>query len=176
MVFPGRFIHNENDMERLELFLRSDALADEEAIEPLLETAELTRQLISAQAYDDLAEFIRYTIQKEYYEAFSWILEVVQEEYDRADTSVPAEAACDLGGSIRNYDEFAARLRFDPEVLQNGFEKVYDEHREVDSFFNISVHRTAYSHIYLITEENFDTRDNDFIRYRLLFRKEPWYP
>ena len=163
-------------MERLELFMRSDALTDEEAIEPLLETADLTRQLIRAQSYDDLAGFIRYTIQNGYFEAFSWILEVVQEEYDRTDAALPAEAACDLGRSIRNYDAFAARLQFDPAVLQNGFEKVYDEHREVDSFFNISVHRTGYSHIYLITEENFDTRDNDYIRYRLLFRKEPWYP
>ncbi len=29
---------------------------------------------------------------------------------------------------------------------------------------------TAYDHLFLITEKDFDTKDNDFIRYKLLFR------
>ena len=38
-------------------------------------------------------------------------------------------------------------------------------------FFNILTYRTAYPNIFLVTEENFDTKDNDFIRYKLLFRR-----
>ena len=43
---------------------------------------------------------------------------------------------------------------------------------EVQSFFNILTYRTSYESVFLITEENFDTKDNDYIRYKLLFRND----
>ena len=48
-----------------------------------------------------------------------------------------------------------------------------DHDGEVQSFFNILTYKTAYPNIFLTTEENFDTKDNDFIRYRLLFKNSP---
>lgn len=78
---------------------------------------------------------------------------------------------CDLGRSIANYDEFAGRLKVDLNVQDHEVEKVYDEHGEAEAFFNKSIYTTGYKNIYLVTSENFDTKDNDYIEYRLLFRR-----
>lgn len=48
---------------------------------------------------------------------------------------------------------------------------MYDEHGEVESFFNNFTYRTRYKNICLLTSENFDTRDNDFIQYKLRFSR-----
>ena len=76
---------------------------------------------------------------------------------------------CDIGRSIASYDEFVKTLQVDFNSQKQEIEKVYDEHGEVESFFNNFTYRTRYENIYLLTSENFDTRDNDFIQYKLVF-------
>ena len=56
-------------------------------------------------------------------------------------------------------------------LIENGFEKVYDEHGEVESFFNVMVYKTGYPNITLVSSENFDTKDNDYVQYKLSFVK-----
>ena len=56
-------------------------------------------------------------------------------------------------------------------LIGNDAETITDHNGEVQSFFNILTYKTAYGHIFLVTEENFDTKDNDFIRYKLKFTK-----
>ena len=48
-------------------------------------------------------------------------------------------------------------------------ETVRDEHGEVISFFNILTYPTAYKNIFFISSENFDTKDNDYVLYKLSF-------
>ena len=49
--------------------------------------------------------------------------------------------------------------------------KVLDENGEAQAFFNIYTYKTSYDNIFLISSENFDTRDNDYIQYKLAFTK-----
>ena len=79
--------------------------------------------------------------------------------------------ACDIGRSIANFDEFIRRLQVDFRSQSQDFEKVYDEHGEVESFFNNFTYKTKYDNIYLISSENFDTKDNDYILYKIYFRR-----
>ena len=78
---------------------------------------------------------------------------------------------CVLGKSIPDYDEFTARLQVDLTHPQNDTETVCDNNGEVTSFFNILVYETVYPNIRLVSCENFDTKDNDYIQYKLSFTR-----
>ena len=65
------------------------------------------------------------------------------------------------------------RLQIDLKAIGNDVETIADHNGEVQSFFNILTYNTAYENVFLVTEENFDTKDNDFIRYKLLFTGDP---
>lgn len=47
-----------------------------------------------------------------------------------------------------------------------------DEYNEVNSFYNIQTYETKYRNIFLVSSENFDNKDEDFIEYKLLFSKK----
>lgn len=94
-----------------------------------------------------------------------------EEEFEKTKEYDLDDFYCGIGRSIANYDEFAGRLQVDLNAQENEVEKVYDEHGEAESFFNKFTYRTGYRNIFLVTAENFDTKDNDYIEYRLLFRR-----
>lgn len=157
-------------MRTPEELLRTNNLNNPEDIDALLELAEITGQMIREKRYPEIELLINYTISNEYYEAFTWMMAALQEEYDRKENCGLKDFTCFIGKSIVNYDEFIRRLQVDLRAIDNDAETVMDHDGEVQSFFNILTYRTAYQNIFLTTEENFDTKDNDFIRYKLLFR------
>ena len=69
---------------------------------------------------------------------------------------------------------FIKHLQVDLNAIDNDSETIIDHDGEVQSFFNNLTYKTAYNHIFLVTEENFDTKDNDFIRYKLLFKSSQY--
>lgn len=105
-----------------------------------------------------------------YYEAFTWCMGLLQEELEKEDC-VLQDFELSIGKSIPNYDEFIERLQIDFHVFKNGLETVCDKNGEVESIFNILVYKTCYRNIYLISSENFDTKDNDYVQYKLSFVK-----
>ena len=156
-------------MRSVDELLKKNNLADPDDIDALLELAEITRQAISTERYHDIELLIDYTVRNDCFEAFSWIMAALQEEYDKADNCRLKEFTCYIGSSIANYDEFIRRLQVDFKAIDNDVETVIDPNGEVQSFFNILTYKTAYRSVFLISEENFDTKDNDFIRYKLKF-------
>ncbi len=144
---------------------------DPEDIDFLLEIADITRQLISGGKYEDINALINRTVRNGYNEAFSWIMELLQEEFEKKENFDLAGFSCEIGRSVENFDEFTDRLQIDFNVLEHDVEKVLDEHGEEQSFFNNFTYRTRYGNIFMISSENFDTKDNDYIRYSLLFRR-----
>jgi hypothetical protein len=160
-------------MRSLKELLKENNLKDPEDIDALLELADIAGQLICEEKYADMELLINYTVSNEYYEAFTWILAALQEEFDKKKNCRLKNFACFIGKSIANYDEFVKRLQVDLEAIDNDAETMTDRDGEVQSFFNILTYKTAYENIFLITEENFDTKDNDFIRYKLQFSNHP---
>ena len=154
-----------------ENWMQNDQLQDPDNIDALLEAADLARQLIQVGDHEGINKIISYTIEHDYYECFSWIMDLMQEEFEKTGDHALDDFYCDLGRSIADYDEFAGRLKVDLNVQDHEVEKVYDEHGEAEAFFNKSIYTTGYKNIYLVTSENFDTKDNDYIEYRLLFRR-----
>lgn len=157
-------------MRSLEELLRENNLKDPEDIDALIELAEITGQMICDEQYSDIELLINYIISNDCYEAFSWMMAEMQEEFDKKERCGLKNFACFIGKSIANYDEFIKRLQVDLHAIDNDTETIMDCDGEVQSFFNILTYKTAYGNIFLVTEENFDTRDNDFIRYKLLFK------
>ncbi len=155
----------------LEQWLYNNNLKDSDNIDALLETADLTRQLIRDKNYSGLNVIIRYTIENSLYEGFSWIMDLLQEEFEKTEEYSLGDFKCEIGKSIEGFNEFADRLEVDFNVKKHDVEKIYDEHGEVESFFNNFTYKTKYNNIYLISSENFDIKDNDFIRYRLVFSR-----
>lgn len=153
----------------IEKWIHNNQLKDTDNIDALLETADLTRQLIHEKNYTGLHTMICYTIENSLYEGFSWIMDLLQEEFEKTRDYNLDDFKCDIGKSIEGFNEFAERLEVDYNVKRHDVEKVYDEHGEVESFFNKFTYKTKYNNIHLISSENFDTRDNDYIQYRLVF-------
>ena len=158
-------------MNMPEDILRNIDPEDPDDMDFLLEIADLTRQLITGRKYEDINALINCTIRNGYNEAFSWIMELLQEEFGKKEDHDLAGFSCDIGRSVANFDEFAERLQIDFHVLEHDVEKVLDEHGEEQSFFNNFTYRTRYDNIFLISSENFDPKDNDYIQYRLVVRR-----
>lgn len=157
-------------MRTLEELFRTNNLKNPEDIDALLELAEITGQLIRDERYSDIELLINYAISNEFHEPFAWIMAALQEEFDRKENCGLKDFTCFIGKSIANYDDFIKRLQVDLKAIDNDTETIMDHDGEVQSFFNILTYKTAYNNIFLISEENFDTKDNDFVRYKLLFK------
>lgn len=114
---------------------------------------------------------VRHTAEHSCFEAFSWCMETLQEELEKESCSLQ-DFECVLGKSIPGYDEFLNRLQVDLSTYENGFETVYDSNGEVTSFFNILIYKTCYKNIRLVSSENFDTKDNDYVQYKQSFSKK----
>jgi len=158
-------------MKTLQEFLCNNNLKDPEDIDALLETAEITRQLICDGKYSDIDELLNYTIENKYFEAFTWIMDILQEEFEKEENHGLKDFTCFIGNSISDFNEFIQRLQIDFNAENNDFETTLDNHGEIQSFFNILTYKTCYKNIFLITAENFDLKDNDFIQYKLLFTR-----
>lgn len=158
-------------MGMIESWMQNYPLQDPDDIDALLEASDVTRQLIHDKNYEGISAVIIFTIENGLYECLSWVMSLLQEEFEK-ETEYDLEGfVCDIGRSIASYDEFVKTLQVDFNLQKQEIEKVYDEHGEVESFFNNFTYRTRYENICLLTSENFDTRDNDFIQYKLRFSR-----
>lgn len=140
---------------------------DPEDMDTLLEFAELVRDAVAEKRHDDICRAIRYTVGNSYYEAFCWALGILEETCDQL-----GYFECDIGRSIPDYNEFVSRLGVQPDACGNDVDPVRDENGEIQAFFNIIRYKTGFEHIGLVTLENFDARDNDYIQYRLVVSAE----
>lgn len=157
-------------MNMTDNFLQNNNLRDGDDIDSLLELADLLRQLLTDAQYSDVSRLIGYTVEHSYYEAFSWCMGIVQEAFEDNGCNL-SDFACTLGKSIPDYDAFAEKLQVDFSRPTNDTRTVCDQNGEVTSFFNILTYPTGYENIYLVSCENFDTKDNDYIQYKLLFSR-----
>ena len=157
-------------MEMIDNFLNNNNLQDADDIEALIELATIVRTLISNNNQAEIKTILQYTMENGYYEAFTWCMGLLQEELENKE-SILQNFDFIIGKSIPHYDEFMERLQVDFHALNNGLETVCDNNGEVESFFNILVYKTAYKNIYLVSSENFDTKDNDYVQYKLSFTK-----
>ena len=158
-------------MDMTEKFLQNNNLQDEYDIDALIELASLVRALVSEKQYEEISRVINYTIEHGYNEALSWCLGILQEEYEKEDCALE-HFECALGKSIPDYDGLIERLQVDLTAPQNGVETVRDPYGEVESFFNILVYETGFANVRFISSENFDTKDNDYVQYKLSFLKQ----
>ena len=156
---------------KIETFLNSHHLQDPDDIDGLIELASLLRDAMEEKRYPEICTLIRYTVEHEYDEAFSWCMGILQEELEKEDCALTG-FDCAIGRFIPGYDRFIQRLQVDLKVCQSDTETVYDQHGEAESIFQILVYETAYPNIRLVSSENFDTRDNDYVQYRLSFVKK----
>ena len=157
-------------MNAAEHFLQDHNLQNSDDIDSLLELASLVRRLIHENQCSDIIRIVRHTAEHSCFEAFTWCMEILQEEFEAESCSLQ-DFECVIGKSISGYDEFLKRLQVDLSVYENGFETAYDLNGEVESFFNILVYKTRYKNIRLVSSENFDTKDNDYVQYKLSFSK-----
>ena len=157
-------------MDAVDLFIQNNHLADPDDLDALIEAADLTRRLIGEKAYADIGRLIVYTVRGGFFEAFSWIMAILQEEFGAAGNCRLKDFSCGIGRAIPNYNAFIDRLQVDLKALDYDIKAMPDENGEIRSFFNILTYRTMYKNIFFVSAENFDTKDNDFIRYMLLFK------
>ena len=119
-------------MDLLEKWIQNNQLQDPDNMDALLEAADLVRQLIRDRDHAGINKIINYTIENDYFECFTWILDLLQEEFEKTAGYDLDDFSCGIGRSIANYDEFADRLQVDHNAQENEVEKVYDEHGEAE--------------------------------------------
>ena len=154
-------------MELLRRLLQNSPVDDPEDMDFLLDFSELLRDTLHESRFEDAAALVRCTIVNGWHEAFYWALGILEEVWDRSGGCL-SDFECVIGKSIPDYDAFISRLGADLNAFGNDVLPMRDENGEIQSFYNIISYKTAFPHIRLVTSENFDTRDNDFIEYRLL--------
>ena len=152
-------------MKEIEEFLKGKNLSNVEYIEDFLELSDYTRKIIIQKEYKKLTKLINYILKNELFEAFSWIVSIIEETNNE-------DFLCELGNKVDNYDEFVNVLKIEVDPYISTIKKITEKYGEVESFLNILIYKTRYNEIYLISIENFDTKDNDFIQYKLLFTKD----
>lgn len=157
-------------MDALKKFINTVPQAPDD-IDFLLECASVTRELIDNKQYLQLSQLICHTIENNYTDAFLWMIGIIQEEISKPDSSID-QFQCFMGRRIVNYDSLVAILQVDFNCIKNYIEKVYDKNGEVEAFFNVMIYTTAFENVYLVSSENFDNKDNDYIQYKLWFTKE----
>ena len=94
-------------------------------------------------------------------------LGILEECWSRGSGALPA-FECVLGRHIPEFDSMISRLEVDLKSAENDVVPIRDENGEIQSFYNILTYQTRFSHIRLVSSENFDAKDNDFIEYRLI--------
>lgn len=144
-------------------------LEDPEDLDCLLEYAGLVRDAVEGGRLADLRRLIRYSAEHGYHEALYWAMGILDETCARSDGTL-ADFECVIGRSIPDYNGFISRMGIDLNAYENDVRPVRDENGEVQAFFNIIRYQTAFAHIELVTSENFDARDNDYIQYLLVCR------
>ena len=154
-----------------EKFLQNNNLHNSDDIDALLELASLVRELINQKLYSDFNRIINYTIENNYTEAFSWTIAILQEEFEKEEAELE-DFHCLIGGQITHYDELIEILQVDFKSIKNYIEKIYDKHGEPEAFFNVMIYKTCYENIFFVSTENFDNKDNDYIRYKISFVKD----
>ncbi len=157
-------------MEMIENFINSNNLHNTEDMDSLIELAGLVRTLINENQQAEINRVLQYTMENGFYEAFTWCMGLLQEALENQEGTLQSFEFA-IGKSIPNYNEFIERLQVDFHVFDNGVETVYDNNGDVESFFNILKYKTGYKNIHLISLENFDTKDHDYVEYKLLFIK-----
>ena len=158
-------------MDILQSFLENNNLKDSDDFEALLECASIVRTLVTDRQYESINQLINYTITNNYSEAFSWTIGILQEELTKEESELK-DFYCFLGRRIANYDEFVSNLQVDFNSIKNYIEKIYDKNGEVEAFFNVMVYKTCFENVFLVSSENFDNKDNDYIQYKLSFVKD----
>lgn len=154
----------EIEMKDVEEFLKDKNLTNIEYINDFLELSDYTRNLVSEKEYAKLSKLIKYIQENEFFEALSWIISILEENCNQ-------DFLCDLGNKINNFDEFTNVLKIEEDPYISGIKKVTEKYDEVESFFNLLIYKTRYKGAFLISMEKFDTKDNDFIQYKLLITK-----
>ena len=141
--------------------------AGPDSLDFLLDVSRCTRGRIGEKRYDSLCTLLKAAVRNGYREALAWILSILREEHGKEESALEP-FFCSLGRSIPDYDSLIRALKAGTRAESNTVEYAYDDNGEVRAFFNIRTFATGYDGTYLVTRENFDNRDNDFIRYSLL--------
>jgi len=152
-------------MKDVEEFLKDKNLNNIEYIDDFLELSDYTRNLVLKKEYEKLSELINQIVENEFFEALSWVISILEENCNE-------DLGCNFGNKINNYEKFVDVLKVEVEPYISTIKKITEKYGEVESFFNILIYKTKYNGIFLISMENFDNKDNDFIQYKLLVTKE----
>lgn len=158
-------------MEEIEEFLKYKNLSSTEFIDDFLELSDYTRKLIRKKEYKKINKLLKYILSNNYFEAFSWIISLLQEKHSKENNNDIEGLLLDLGGKIYNYNEFINVLGVNTEPYISIIKPITGKYEEIESFYNIVIYKTDNEGVYLTSVENFDNQDNDFIEYKLLFAK-----
>ena len=124
-------------MEKVKDLLHGGRLKDAEDIEALLDLADLMREAVGCEKYPEIREIINYCVENGCFEALSWTMEILQEEFSKAEECRLEDFDCELGMAISHYNDFVQQLGIELNVLTNEVETIRDDNGEVQSFFKI---------------------------------------
>ena len=151
-----------------EMYLQDRNLKNFEDVDSLLILASLLKQLIDGNRYSDINSIIIFTMEHEYYEAFSWTMAMLQEEMEKADGKLE-NFECIIGETIPNYNEFIRTLQVEWKAPRIGTEAVRDENGKVKVLFDIDTYKTGYKNIFFVYKESVEAKEDYNIQYKLSF-------
>lgn len=152
--------------EKINSFLNNKNIKDENDINMFLELTQLIRELLEQNNnnYIEIGNIINIMLKNQNIEAIDWIILTIEEnrkiEYK--------DIVISLGEKIEFYNEFIKYIKVDETPIYNiSLDKSIDIQEY--ALLNVNIYSTKYQYLYLARIENFNTLDNDFAEYKLIF-------
>jgi hypothetical protein len=86
---------------------------------PLTKIAIVHPSKLGEEYVAELCRLIKYTVKNGCFEAFSWIMAILQEEFEQPEGTGMKDFSCELGRSIPHYNEFTRFLQVDFNAIRN---------------------------------------------------------
>lgn len=155
--------------EKINSFLNNKNIKDENDINMFLELTQLIRELLEQnnKNYIEIGNIINIMLKNQNIEAIDWIILTIEEnrkiEYK--------DIVISLGEKIEFYNEFIKYIKVDETPIYNiSLDKSIDIQEY--ALLNVNIYSTKYQYLYLACIENFNTLDNDFAEYKLIFTSD----
>ena len=103
-------------MKSVEEFCNDNNIVDSKNIEALLALSDYSRELIMLADFEQISKLIKYSLNNNALEAFSWIISVLEETYN---INKIDDFSYEMGRTITNYDNIMKLLDVNYDVYAN---------------------------------------------------------
>jgi len=156
----------------IEAYLDKEEIKSEDPdnLDVLFELTDLLDKIFQQMDFQALEKLSIGIISVQNRSAFEWLINIIEEKFSNLNEK--RNISLRLGKQINGYDTFIEMIGIEKDTEPIEIEIISIPGLHIESFFNINAYKTKFNDMFLVTAENFDSFDVDFIQYRLVFTED----